>query len=70
MTSQNARMNQSQQVNDQLRTIALKFALDTRAEGEEHEHIMQRARDYYEFLKVGSATSLQLVGANEVPGVM
>lgn len=58
MTSQNTRLNQAGQVNDQLRTIALKFALDTRTETEAHDSVMQRARDYYEFLRVGEPSSI------------
>lgn len=67
MTSHNARLNQTNQINDQLRTLCLKFALESRMPDEAHDRTMQRARDFYDFLRAAPPSQLELVSGNDMP---
>ena len=67
MTSHNARLNQATQVNDQLKTLALKFAIESRYPDEKHEETMRRAKDYYEFVRVSGPSSLVVAAGTDLP---
>lgn len=70
MTTQNARLNQAQTTNDQLRAVAMQMALQARqhAVDEPWEDTLKHAQDIYEFMRVPTPSSLTVVSAAELPG--
>ena len=67
MTTQNARLNEAENHKGQLRILAMKMALETRKEDEEHSTTMQRATDIYEWFQGPPKGNIQVV--QKMPGV-